>query len=229
PAARYAALSRGNIPQQAQPLSLLPAQGAQDVNIAACLRCHDGEGKAPTNTLTPRLAGQKRDYLATALKQYSSGARPSGIMQPIAAELKDDEIAALADHYAQLEPTPPYPEEATASQEIMERGRKLFTLGEPEKGVPACQTCHRKETRQSYPLLAGQSVKYITGQLQLWKKYGRSDVPQDAIMEAIAKRLKPEQIAAVSAYIATLPPFDAPQTVSASGQTNGSAPAATTK
>ena len=65
----------------------------------ACASCHgpNGVGNGPGGI--PRLAGQKTDYTAKALRDFKSGARTNDrneIMQAIAEKLSDKEIAAVA-------------------------------------------------------------------------------------------------------------------------------------
>jgi cytochrome c553 len=66
--------------------------------IPGCTICHgpNAEGIAAF----PRLAGQHRDYLAIQLQQFRSQMRESEIMQPIAKNLTDDEIAAVVEYVA---------------------------------------------------------------------------------------------------------------------------------
>jgi cytochrome c553 len=66
----------------------------------ACVGCHGPGGNKPVSPITPRLAGQLHDYLAEALKQYRSGARPDPIMGAMAKGLSDAEIRTLARYYA---------------------------------------------------------------------------------------------------------------------------------
>jgi cytochrome c553 len=66
--------------------------------IPGCIICHgpNAEGISPF----PRLAGQHRDYLVTQLQQFRGQLRESDIMQPIAKNITDDEIAAVAEYLA---------------------------------------------------------------------------------------------------------------------------------
>ena len=60
-----------------------------------CAACHgvDGNSQLPEN---PKLAGQHRDYLEKALRDYKSGARRNPIMAGFAGALSKDDIANLA-------------------------------------------------------------------------------------------------------------------------------------
>lgn len=70
--------------------------------IQACNNCHgpDGAGLPPA---IPYLAGQYADYIATELGMWKSGSRNNSpdAMAPIARQLDDQEIAAVAAFYQQ--------------------------------------------------------------------------------------------------------------------------------
>ncbi len=66
---------------------------------AACAACHGADGNSQ-NPIYPIIAGQYRDYLVQALKDYRSGARNNAIMKGFAAALSDDDILNLAAWFA---------------------------------------------------------------------------------------------------------------------------------
>jgi len=68
---------------------------------AVCAGCHGPKGIS-TMPAYPNLAGQKADYLAAQLKAFREKTRANPIMGPMAASLKDDDIANLAAYYASL-------------------------------------------------------------------------------------------------------------------------------
>jgi len=72
---------------------------AGETKSETCVACHgdDGKGIAPN---FPMLAGQYEDYLRHALTQYRDGARQQALMNGIAADLSDQDIADLAAYYA---------------------------------------------------------------------------------------------------------------------------------
>jgi cytochrome c553 len=86
----------------------LPAQAADVAAGAAkvkevCAACHGQDGNS-ANADYPRLAGQHRDYLAKALRDYKSGARKNAIMGGMTAALTRDDIDSVAAYYASLPP-----------------------------------------------------------------------------------------------------------------------------
>ena len=123
-------------------------------------------------------------------------------MQPLAAELSSEDIRRLADYYAKLPSLKPRTDSADKS--LLERGERLATTGDAANGVPACNACHGREALATYPRLAGQSPAYMAGQLRLWGAGHHAATGGGAIMAPIAQRLSDHDIAAVTAYLASL-------------------------
>ena len=67
---------------------------------ALCVACHGTDGNSE-QTIYPILAGQYRDYLVQALKDYKNGGRNNAIMKGFAAGLSDEDILNLAAYYSQ--------------------------------------------------------------------------------------------------------------------------------
>ena len=57
--------------------------------LEVCAACHGADGNAPSADF-PKLAGQHRDYLAKALRDYKSGQRKNPIMAGFAAALTNE-------------------------------------------------------------------------------------------------------------------------------------------
>ena len=75
---------------------------------SACQTCHgmDGLSKLPE---APNLAGQVEAYLVKALGEYRDGTRRNEVMNVVAKDLGDADIANLAAYYGglQIEVLPP--------------------------------------------------------------------------------------------------------------------------
>lgn len=171
--------------------------------LTRCVRCHRGDAQ-PRSALVPRLAGQSQAYVERALRDFASGSRPSGIMEPVAVALDDAAIAALSAYYAgapNLAPSAP-PIESNADQ--IARGKEIATEGVPGSGVPPCLVCHGDTRAPSFPKLDGQYAPYIVGQIELWKRGLRMKTGYGAIMGAIASRLTNAQAQDVAAYFASV-------------------------
>src|SRR4051812_46950350 len=70
-----------------------PERGRQ-IASTVCVACHgaDGNSAVPAN---PVLAGQHADYIAAQLAAFKSGARPSPIMQGMAAPLSPEDMRSV--------------------------------------------------------------------------------------------------------------------------------------
>ena len=191
---RNLALGTVHLPQQSG--AELATFDAKPMASGACARCHGDEDQRPLSNLVPVLHGQPVDYLLASLRAYAEGKRPSGIMQPLAADLREENMRELAEYYAGL--APPQEQAKTADTALMEQGRKLAAEGVPDVGVPPCATCHNN--LGSYPRLSGQYAAYISGQLRLWKAGIGLSTDGGAIMTPIAQRLSDEDIDAVATY-----------------------------
>ncbi|HEY1057815.1 MAG TPA: cytochrome c [Limnobacter sp.] len=91
---------------------LLACASVQAADIAAgkakaeaqCAACHaaNNDWNKPVDPSYPKLAGQHKDYLAHALKEYQSGGRKNAIMAGMAAALSKDDIDNLTAYFASL-------------------------------------------------------------------------------------------------------------------------------
>jgi len=69
-----------------------------------CVACHGRDGVGVTADY-PTLAGQQRDYIEQALQAYRKGTRQNAVMNGMAAQLKDEDIRALAEYFSQQSPS----------------------------------------------------------------------------------------------------------------------------
>lgn len=175
--------------------------GVDNLLVDSCNRCHDTAGQGPTNRRTPRLAGQKPDYLSRSLIEYASGKRHSGFMQTVAATLTTSEIKALAAHYADLQNADVV--SVNFASEQLARGERLASKGSKTNAVPACLACHGSNSSPDYPRLTGQSYDYLVSQLRLWKAGLRMKTDYGMQMGEIAQRMTARQIEDVSAFFSS--------------------------
>ena len=174
----------------------------------ACMQCHGGDGAGDAVALFPRLAGQLPAYMVKTLDDYASSRRENEIMGPIARALSDGARRAVSIYYAAQSAPSGDVEAEFMTPERIERGGVLSAVGDSSIGVQGCQNCHGPDGRglaPSYPALAGQHAGYLKQTLRDWKTGARDGDPQN-IMRHIARKLDDEDIEAVAAYFATLPP-----------------------
>ena len=176
---------------------------------AGCDACHGAGGADPVDGLVPALAGQKAEYLERALTEYRDDVRQSGFMEPVAHDLDDATIRALALHYAGIdaargragEAVP----EAPAAVGNAERGARIVRFGLPEDRVAPCGSCHGANRSNQFPLIDGLSSAYVVTQLELFREGVRDASPYAAIMANVASHLDDTMMKDVAAYLAALP------------------------
>jgi cytochrome c553 len=170
----------------------------------ACVSCHGREGRAGPDGYYPRLAGKPQGYLYNQLLNFREGRRHYGLMSGLLDPLSDAYLYEIAHHFASLDVPYPPPQPASAPAEALERGRALALHGDPARNLPACISCHGKAltgVQPNVPGLLGLSRDYLNAQLGAWRTgQRRAHVPD--CMGEIARRLEPDDLGAVTAFLA---------------------------
>lgn len=177
-------------------------------NIAAgkakagvCAGCHGADGNGGADPSWPKLAGQHEDYLIAELKAFKGGDRKDPLMSPMAAPLSDKDIQDLAAYFSSL----PVKPGAARSQQLVEKGERIYRGGNAKTGVSACMSCHGPSGHgipPRFPRISSQTAAYTEKQLLLFRAEKR---PSDGdVMIRIAQRMTEAEIKAVSEYMAGL-------------------------
>ena len=90
---------------------------------------------------------------------------------------------------------------------MLERGRQLVQQGDVARQLPACVQCHGQAMtglNPSIPGLLGLPRDYLNSQLGAWKTGQRRAQAPDCMAD-IARQLSPEEVSAVSAWLAAQP------------------------
>ena len=152
-------------------INLLAAQSAMAGDAAAgarlaaarCASCHSST--ETIHAMQPLLEGQPKAYFIAQWRAFGKRERSTApVMVSLAAELNEQEVDDLAEHYAALVPTPAG--ESTGS----EAGRALADR-------MRCAGCHGPAlhgTSAGAARLAGQRARYTTWSLQLMRSGSRS-------------------------------------------------------
>jgi cytochrome c553 len=178
--------------------AVIAAQGVATA-VPACAQCHAYNGGSDGSGAFPRIAGQSPSYLAKQLHDYASGVRLNAVMTPIAKALSSDDIADVTAYYASS--NAPYLPLASPNPALIKRGEQLAKVGDAARELQSCDNCHGPGGAgepPAIPYLAGQYARYIAFQLTMWKRGFRNNSPN--AMADVAKRLDPQEIAAVAAY-----------------------------
>jgi len=134
--------------------------------------------------------------------------RPNPVMMPMAANLSDQDINDIAVYFeAQT------PQGLEADPKNWQAGEVLYKRGDKARNIPACVACHgpggRGNLAAGYPALRAQQSVYVVKQLNDYASGARYTGAKNpaapsrngAMMLTIAKRLTPEEMAAVASYV----------------------------
>jgi cytochrome c553 len=175
--------------------------------VEACAPCHGDQGQGTRNESFPRLAGKPAGYLFNQLLAFKEGRRKYAPMNYLLEFQNDDYLHKVAEYYAALRPPPLPPTPPSASEAVLAQGRKLVTQGDPQRSIPACSGCHGPRLtgmEPGIPGLVGLRASYISSQLGAFR-YGTRTAPEPDCMQNVASRLTEADVAAVAAYLASLP------------------------
>lgn len=170
----------------------------KQIATTVCAACHGADGTSAASA-NPHLSGQHAEYIAAQLAAFKSGARPSPIMQGMAAPLTPEDMRSVGAYYEVQKPA----QGVARDKALAERGRQIWRSGIKSLGVPACAGCHGAAGAgipAQYPRLAGQFAELSVG----WLKAYASGARPNPVMGPIASRLNENDMKAVSEYIAGL-------------------------
>ena len=160
--------------------------------IKLCGTCHgeDGNSRMPN---IPSLAGQPEFFVVNQLFLMREGVRKVEAMMALVKDLKDDDLLALAKHFAALP--------AKASGEpidpaLVQRGAELAT-------GRRCGSCHQPALTgaDQIPRIAKQRVDYLIAVLKELRDGRRSGA--DTLMSAAVAGLSDGDLAALAHYAAS--------------------------
>ena len=139
-----------------------------------CNGCHGTDGNS-AGMGNPSIAGLSVGYFETAMKQFRSGERPSTIMGRLAKGYSDEQLHAMAEHFAAKK---------------FARAKQTFDAGKAAQGkelhAKRCNACHSQGGASSGAggVLAGQWKDYLQLSLDEFRS-GKRKAP-----ELMAKRLE---------------------------------------
>ncbi len=187
------------------------AQGSIEAGKAkslTCAACHGADGNSQMD-MYPKLAGQHAKYLEKQLQDLKLGMTSGGkqgrydpVMSGMAMPLSDQDIADLSAYYASL----PISENSTP-EDVVAKGKVLYTAGDAERGLTACIACHGARGNgtelSGFPKISGQHATYIKAQLEKFRDDSRNN-DMNAMMRDIAKKMTDNDIEVLSKYVGGL-------------------------
>lgn len=104
---RYGALLAALAGPAFSPVSAEPSTFDVTVFAASCTNCHGTDGRSPGSI--PSIAGRPESVLLAQLKAFKSDTPPAGttVMNRLAKGLSDEHLAALAQHFSQIDKSQP--------------------------------------------------------------------------------------------------------------------------
>jgi cytochrome c553 len=178
--------------------------------LVACASCHarvDARGDPVNDAFFPRIGGKPAGYLYNQLLNFREGRRQYPLMTYLVDHLPDDYLREIAAHFAAQHPPAPEPAPATATPQQLARGRQLVIGGDAVRKVPACVACHGQRltgVEPSVPGLVGLPRDYLNAQFGAWRNGARRAHAPDC-MAQITARLSPDDVTAVSSWLAAQP------------------------
>lgn len=187
-------------------LALIGTVNAQEhpgkaIVMQVCVACHTETGNSLV-PIYPRIAGQIPEYMIKQIKDFKSGARQNAIMQPMVANLSEEDIRLVADYFSRQTLKPEAPQNA----ELVTIGKTIYRSGIKTKNLAACMACHGpdgKGVRALYPQVKGQYAQYLVAQLKSFRSEERQNDPE-RIMRDLAGKMSDREIEAVAQYMSSL-------------------------
>lgn len=189
--------------------------GKESTGVPACLTCHGEKALGEDSMGTPRLAGQGYTFLVKQLNDFATDKRTDttmgGIMNTNAKGLTETERQDVAAYLSGLNKGEIQVEGSDlAAVKAMGQpvgqthlGKSLAQYGAPDRGIPACHSCHGYNARGAfpiYPTLSGQKYVYLVNQLKKWRDASRTNDMMGQ-MRAVGKKLTDDDIYNVAAFL----------------------------
>ena len=165
-----------------------------------CAGCHNEDGNSVMPEF-PKIAGLDAAYITKQITDFKKFKRVSEIMGPMATQIPDSEVEALAAYFSKQKRTPG----VVTDKNLAAQGQLIYTDGILNSAVPACGGCHgeKGEGTDKFPRLAGQHTVYLNTQLLNFKNDVRNNDAKK-VMRAIAQRMTEQEMKAASEYITSL-------------------------
>ncbi len=165
------------------------AAGAR-LSAARCASCHSST--ETIHSTVPLLEGQPKAYFIAQWRAFRERKRTAPVMVNLAAELSEQDVNDLAEHYAALVPSPAQSSGSDAGRALADRLR--------------CAGCHGpalQGTNAGAARLAGQKMRYTTWSLQLMRSGTRSHGTA-AKPDPLLADLSNSEIESLAAHLASL-------------------------
>lgn len=174
------------------------AARGQEIAASVCAACHGEKGLTADPAQFPNMAGQSAFAIYKQLHDYKSGARANEIMQPVVADLTDEQMADVAAHFAALQQAR---WEQTWVRAASPQVETIVRTGDSARGLPACESCHNPRSGGPIetPVLFAQTKEYLALQMQAFKSGSRKNDLYRR-MRSISEKLTDSEIDQLAQY-----------------------------
>ena len=182
-----------------QPSLAYDIANARKINNT-CALCHGIYGQGTPGSMSPRLAGLPKKYIAKEMAYYRDGTRtyaPMTVSSSIKS-MSDKDIDDISEYLASVNLEKMDLPEIPVSKGDHIGGAKIFKKD--------CKTCHGKEAqgkpKKGAPMIAGQYASYILSQISKFKSKDRhhDDDPEDETFDDYS----PKEIISLAAFLTNL-------------------------
>lgn len=175
--------------------------------MLACTACHGKDGVATNQGYFPRIAGKPAGYLYQQLRNFRERRRNNPAMANLLENMSDAYLLEIAQYFSALDLPYPAPSTTSASAARLAAGEQLVLRGDKQRGIAACVGCHGAAMTgrlPSTPGLLGLPRDYVVAQIGAWQTGLRRATAPDC-MAQVAQRLTPDDLHAVSHWLASQP------------------------
>ena len=167
--------------------------GPLSERIQTCGACHGEDGNSRMENI-PSIAGQPAFFIVNQLILMRERVRPVEAMEPFVKDLKDEDMTALADHFAKL---PPRSSDEKFDPVQVQRGEEIAA-------ARRCGSCHLPTLagQEQIPRIGKQRVDYLVKSLKEFRDGTR--LGADTNMSVPVVGLSDADLAALAHYAASL-------------------------
>ena len=165
------------------------------IAVQQCSMCHGAQGMSEANA--PNLAGQYPEVVIKQLHDYRRANRISTLMQALARNLSDRDIADIAAYYDSL------PKARTAPARYDETSAPaLVRVGDPLRNIAPCIACHGgTDHKLGAAWLEGMPKEYLVVQLKDFQQGTRRN-DSHGQMRNMTRQMLPNEIEQVADFYA---------------------------
>jgi len=197
-------------------------------SVPACNSCHGQDAMGDDNLGTPRLAGQVSQFIVKQLTDFGNDKREDKtmfVMNTNAKGLTAQDRRDVAGYVSTLgverltekNSTSNLAELKTNGIELGKEylGKAIVNYGDPDRGIPACKSCHGYNGRgrgPMYPMINQQRFVYLTNQLKNWRDGSRANDPMEQ-MQVVARKLSDNDIKNLATFLTGARPTNKGNTI----------------